>query len=60
MNFQRLKALAKSYVVAAKEAAPIAALQAKLDEQVATNASLQDQIDKLVKKIERMQAKAAA
>lgn len=59
MNFQRLKALAKAYVVAAKEAAPIAALQAKLDEQVATNASLQDQIDKLVKKIERMQAKAA-
>ena len=57
MNFQRLKALAKAYTEAAADAAPLAKLQAQLDEAKGRNAALEDQLRQLLEKVEKLEKK---
>lgn len=54
IEIQKLKQLAKDFVQAAKEAAPLTAMRAEMDKKDGELASMKAQIDKLTKLVEKL------
>lgn len=58
-GIQRLKALAKAHVEAARGEAPLIKLQAALDQERSARIAVEDQLAKLAKRLERLTTKEA-
>jgi len=59
MAIQQLKTRAKDYITAAKEAAPLTAIRAELDERNSKIETLERQIKTLIKRVEELEPEAA-